>query len=443
MFRDRRDAGRRLAERLHPLRGQRAVVLALPRGGVPIAVEVARTIGAPLDVLAVRKLGAPMQPELAIGAIAEERSGLVDRASVRALGIAQDELDRIVDRESAELERRVAVYREGRPPIDLAGRTAVIVDDGMATGLTVLAAVRAARARGAARVVVAAPVASPSAISLVAQEADDVVVVTAPEDLRSVGSWYDDFEAVPDEDVLAQLRAARGTPPGEAAAERGVALTVDGGTLHGDLTVPASAAGLVLFAHGSGSSRLSPRNRAVARALNGRGLATLLFDLLTERESSSRAAVFDIALLASRLEAATRWATAAPAAAGLAVGYFGASTGAAAALCAAAELDGAVKAIVSRGGRPDLAGDRLPDVTAPTLLIVGSRDTEVLELNRQAARALRCEHELAIVPGATHLFEEPGALEAVADLAGRWLVDHLAATPAASAPVTDAPDRGT
>jgi pimeloyl-ACP methyl ester carboxylesterase len=203
---------------------------------------------------------------------------------------------------------------------------------------------------------------------------------------------------------------------------REVTIQAGGTATVGDLVVPDAPRGLVLFAHGSGSSRRSPRNRQVAQALDRRSLATLLLDLLTEAEERDRTNVFDIELLAARLIAATRWAQAA---AELPIGYFGASTGAAAALSAAAELGPRIGAVVSRGGRPDLAGDRLPAVTAPTLLIVGGRDEVVLELNRKAEELLGAYSELAVVPGATHLFEEPGALEQVAALAGGWFERYL------------------
>jgi pimeloyl-ACP methyl ester carboxylesterase len=196
--------------------------------------------------------------------------------------------------------------------------------------------------------------------------------------------------------------------------------------LEGTLGLPAEqAGGLVLFAHGSGSSRFSPRNTYVARALRQAGLATLLFDLLNESEAANRANVFDIDLLADRLVAATAWAQACETTRSLPLGYFGASTGAAAALVAAARLGENIGAVVSRGGRPDLAGEALPRVKAPTLLIVGGYDTEVLALNRVALRALHCEGMIEVVPGATHLFEEPGTLEAVVELARRWFLDHL------------------
>lgn len=199
--------------------------------------------------------------------------------------------------------------------------------------------------------------------------------------------------------------------------------------LRGDLTVPPGARGLVIFAHGSGSSRRSPRNQSVAHYLQGQGLGTLLFDLLTEEEERleyhTRHLRFDIPLLGERLVDATRWVGSERDLRRLSIGYFGASTGAAAALVAAAELGDRISAVVSRGGRPDLAGDDLPKVTAATLLIVGGHDTAVIELNEQAHAWLRCEKRLTIVPGATHLFEEPGTLERVAQLATEWFLEYL------------------
>ena len=196
-------------------------------------------------------------------------------------------------------------------------------------------------------------------------------------------------------------------------------------SLPGILAIPDEAVGIVAFAHGSGSSRLSPRNAAVADYLNSAGLATLLFDLLTPAESSDRANVFDIGLLGGRLSLVCRWLEELPQSREMAIGLFGASTGAAAALVAAAERPELVGAVVSRGGRADLAGTALPDVQAPSLLIVGSLDTVVLDLNRRALTAMRGEHELVVVPGATHLFEEPGTLDQVSELAARWFVEHL------------------
>ena len=199
--------------------------------------------------------------------------------------------------------------------------------------------------------------------------------------------------------------------------------------LSGDLTIPKNAVALVLFVHGSGSSRHSPRNQFVAHTLNDAGLATLLFDLLTPDEESTdrytREHRFNIGVLAERLLHATKWAKRQEETRDLRVGYFGSSTGGAAALVATAEISEDVGAVVSRGGRPDLAGDALPKVKAPTLFIVGGNDDIVIELNEMARDQMRCEVKLEIVPGATHLFEEPGALEKVAKLASDWFVSHI------------------
>jgi pimeloyl-ACP methyl ester carboxylesterase len=199
--------------------------------------------------------------------------------------------------------------------------------------------------------------------------------------------------------------------------------------LGGELVTPPEAKGLVLFAHGSGSSRHSPRNQYVARVLHEAGVATLLFDLLTEQEEEAerytRHMRFDIILLATRLAQATQWVTRQDALSGLNIGYFGSSTGAAAALVAAAELGERINSVVSRGGRPDLADPVLDRVRAATLLIVGGNDTEVIELNEEAYAHLRCEKALRLIPGATHLFEEEGSLERVARLAADWFVNHL------------------
>jgi putative phosphoribosyl transferase len=213
-----------------------------------------------------------------------------------------------------------------------------------------------------------------------------------------------------------------------AAAPWGGEVVIAAGSarLAGHLSTPGGGAGMVLFAHGSGSGRRSTRNRFVADVLATAGLGTLLFDLLTAEEEQDRANVFDIGLLAGRLGVVTRWMHEQPGLAGARVGYFGASTGAAAALWAAADAGGEVAAVVSRGGRPDLAMPRLAQVRAPTLFIVGALDDVVLGLNREAQRHLRCESKLAVVPGASHLFEEPGTLERAAGLARDWFTRYLA-----------------
>ncbi len=223
--------------------------------------------------------------------------------------------------------------------------------------------------------------------------------------------------------------ALRAKQPQSESIERLVHVPADGVTLEGALVIPGGAKGVVLFAHGSGSSRHSPRNNYVARVLQAGALGTLLIDLLTEQEDATYETRFDIDLLARRLTATTEWLGEQPATQHLDMGYFGASTGAAAALRAAADVGSRIKAIVSRGGRPDMAESALDRVQAPTLLIVGERDDVVIELNQRAFERLRGVKELIIVPGATHLFEEPGALEEVARLAARWFGRYLGSMP--------------
>ncbi|WP_093797491.1 alpha/beta family hydrolase [Streptomyces sp. Wb2n-11] len=419
LFTDRVDAGRRLALALRHLKAEGPVVLGLPRGGVPVAFEVARALGAPLDVVVVRKLGVPYHRELGFGAIGEGGARVISDDIVRRSGLREEALVAVERAEEAELERRARRFRGDRPRLALGGRTTVVVDDGIATGATAAAACEVVRAQGAARVVLAAPVAAPDAVARLSTEADDVVCLSVPQMFRAVGEWYENFTQTSDEEVVALL--AQAARAGGKAAEE-VEVGAGGVRLAGDLALPEGAGAVVMFAHGSGSSRHSPRNRSVAAALNRAGLGTLLFDLLTPAEEADRANVFDIETLAGRLGDATRWLHRRVS---LPIGYFGASTGAAAALRAAASAGTEVGAVVSRGGRPDLAGPRLGDVRAPTLLIVGSRDTLVLDLNQRAQAELRCENRLEIVPGATHLFEEPGALDKVADLARDWFTRKL------------------
>jgi putative phosphoribosyl transferase len=426
-----------LAGRLSHLPGEDVVVLGLPRGGVPVAFEVATALRAPLDVIVVRKLGVPFQPELAMGAIGEGGARVTNDEVVRMAEVTPQELAAVEARERAELERRTRRFRGDRPPVPIAGKTVVVVDDGIATGSTARAACEVARARGAQRVVLAVPVASAGAIAELRGDVDEMVWVESPRHLWAVGQSYRDFSQTSDEEVVELLRrASRLSAPSSPSAAAGPDppvldddLEVPAGpvALAGRLTVPERAGGVVVFAHGSGSSRHSARNQFVAGVLNAAGFGTLLFDLLTPREELDRANVFDIELLAGRLLDVCAWLRGRPDTARLAIGCFGASTGAAAALWAAADPAAGIAAVVSRGGRPDLAGRRLELVQAPTLLIVGGADGAVLELNR-AARAWLCgESELAVVPGATHLFEEPGTLLAAANLARDWFSHHLTA----------------
>jgi putative phosphoribosyl transferase len=428
-FADRAEAGWLLAEHLERFRAAEPVVLGLPRGGVPVAYQVAAALDAPLDIIVVRKLGLPFQPEVAMGAIGEDGVRVLDREVVDRAGVGESEIAEVERRERDELALRLRRYRQGRQRVDLTGRTAIVVDDGVATGSTARVACRIARALGAARVVLAVPV-GPSGTLAGFPEADEVVSVVEPEDFVAVGQFYGDFSPTGDDEVIVLLdRAARRARDARAGGrpdcDLDVTVPVGDVALEGHLHLPDPATAVVVFAHGSGSGRHSPRNRFVADVLFEAGLGTLLVDLLTPDEENDRAAVFDIGLLADRLAAATAWVRSRPEAVGCRIGYFGASTGAGAALWAAAEPGGAVDAVVSRGGRPDLAGDRLAGVTAPTLLVVGGDDAAVLERNRLARGQLPAGCELVVVEGAGHLFEEPGTLAEVAVLARDWFVRYL------------------
>ncbi len=416
-----------MAASLVALGPMRPVVYALPRGGVPVALEIARILHAPLDLILVRKIGAPGAPEVALGAIVDGASPeIVINEDVRRLSGADGiYLERAKRLELAELERRRALYLGSRAHVEPAGHTAIIVDDGLATGATAKAALIAVKSRGATKIILAIPVAPTETLTEMRQYADAVVCLHPASSFHGVGAFYQDFHQLTDEETIGLLRQGWVEIDQATISSMKRQIAVPPLGLVGDLTVPAEPRGIILFAHGSGSSRLSPRNTAVADRLNAEGFATLLLDLLTVNEARDRRNVFDIPLLAERLLEAAIWIGAEPDIADLPLGLFGASTGAGAAMLAAAELRDRVAAVVSRGGRPDLAAARLAEVKSPTLFIVGGDDHQVLELNRKALAALTCDKLLRIVPNATHLFEEPGALEIVTDMASGWFQHYL------------------
>jgi len=435
-FADRADAGQHLARALAMMELDHPLIYALPRGGVPVAVEVAKSLHAPLDLFLVRKIGAPGNPEVALGAIVEGASReIVINENVKHKSGANDAfIAQAVTEQQAELERRKDRYLGDRARLDPSGRTVVVVDDGLATGATMKAALIGLKRSNPKRIILALPVAPEAALNEIAPQADDIICLNPSTDFWGVGHFYRDFHQLSDAETVAlldQVKSCPTQPLTKRPYKRQVTIPPLG--LPGDLTVPPQPRGIVLFAHGSGSSRLSPRNTYVADKLNAQGFATLLFDLLTPEEGEDRRNVFDIPLLADRIVAASLWITSEPDLEDLPLGLFGASTGAGAALVAAAELRGRVSAVVSRGGRPDLAADFLPQVISPTLLVVGSLDHDVIALNDQAHATLTCPSELKVVSGAGHLFEEPDALDIAVDHAARWFRAHLQ-TEGAAAP---------
>lgn len=438
---NRQEAGRQLARQLEAYANRKdAIVLAVPRGGVPVAFEIAQALHLPLDIFLSRKLGVPGQEELAFGAIAAGDGRFLDQQVIRAAGISSQEIERVTQEVKEALQKRASLYRGNRSPLHLKDGTVILVDDGIATGASIYAAINAIQHMHVKKLIVAVPVGPASTCAWLRTQVDQLICIYEPEQFYAVGQFYRSFSQVSDKEVIDLLKKAEQLSPHIVSAsaiqegdEHEVSIDLRKARLEGARNLPKDAKGIVLFAYGSGSSRHSPRNQYVAEVLQSHGIATLLFDLLTREEElvDRRSAEFrfDIGLLAERLIAVTRWVSQQQATRNLSIGYFGASTGAAAALVAAAQLPELITTVVSRGGRPELAGQALGMVRAAVLLIVGGNDDMVISLNRQAYTRLKCsDKRLVIIPGATHLFEEPGALEEVALVAADWFAHYLVST---------------
>ena len=431
-FADRRDAGRRLAAMLAHTRREDPVVLGVSFGGVPVGAEVARALESPLDVLMLERVHAPKRLTHAIGAVAERGGCAIDERAVGDLAVGAAELDGAIARARHQLSTRLASATFNRPRVAVAGRTVLLVDDGLGSPYCALAAMRSLRRRGAARVILALPVAAFHAVEELRDEVDELVYVEMAEQIPAIDSWYEDFDPTSEEEVYALLSEHSG------AVQRQVAIDISPGVvLHGDLVVPwgASARGVVVFACGTDSSRHSPHNRRVAGVLNDAAIATLLIGLSTAHEKIEVHDALHQGVPAERLVAVTRWLRCQPETARMAVGYYGTRCGSAAVIGAAAQLKAGVGAAVVCDGRPDLTDGRLDHVAASLLLIVSEADSELVDLNRAAQRHLRCENELAVISG-TERLSQPLPADEVAQLTASWFVQHLPEV----APAIDAGD---
>lgn len=430
-FRDRHEAGLALAEMLAGIVAGPSVVAAILRGGVVLGVPVAERLSAPLTVVYACKLTAPLAPESPFGAVDEDGEVLLDDTTVEALGLGEADIDAAKVRVQAEIRRRMALYRV--PPLAryLPGvSTVVLVDDGLATGLTMRAAVAYARRHGAREIVVAAPCASTSAAEHFQREADRFVCPIIDEGFLAVGQYYADFAPVTDEQVvsmLAQAAARAAGRPGASTEARRLSFRNSKGlTLAGELLLPEGRGPhpIVVFAHGWGSGKDSPRNRAVAEELRAAGFAAFLFDFTGHGESEGTLAESTPDQQLDDLNAAIDTLQGVEEADTGRLGVVGSSSGGAVALMGAA-TDARIRALVLRSANPAGTGDAADRVTVPTLLVVGERDEPIRSANEELMVHFSAAGRLEVVPKGDHLFEDPEALRRAVELTVDWFAEHL------------------
>ncbi|PXX71631.1 putative phosphoribosyl transferase [Nocardia tenerifensis] len=427
-FRDRHDAGHKLGAHLQSLADPDVAVLGLPRGGVPVAYEVARLLGAPLDVVGVRKLVVPHCKKLIFGAVGEDGIRIINTRVLRQARMSAEQMASVERHEIVQMRRELDYFRSGAARVPLRGKTVIVVDDGISTGSSARAACRVARHAAARRVVWAVPVGAELALDALRPIVDELVCLSAPTQTVDTRQWYERLGPVEESTVAGLLRReAEIRCPGAELADpplrdEEVLLTLDRYDLAARLTIPARPIGIIVLAHGGANSARSPQTLSLAAVLNRAGLATLLVGLLTPIERLQRSRLLDIARMSRRLVGAARWATGQRYLTRLPIGLYGAGIGAGVALSAATDPLIGVAAVVSRGGRPDLAGVALIDVTAPTLLIVAGQDAAARELHRIAQAAIPGECVLMDMPDGPDVFPEDGA-NAVRD----WFVAKLTA----------------
>lgn len=428
LFRDRIDAGQRLADALRPYHGSDAVVLGIPRGGVPVAAEVARLLGLPLDIVVARKLGAPGQPELAIGAVTANGGLYLNHDLIRDLGVDQAYLDSAVERKRAEARDRESRFRGGRPGPALAGRIAIVVDDGLATGATIRAAVQSVRHAGPAKLVVAVPVGAIESCASLRSEVDELVCLWTPDDFMAVGQFYDDFSPTEDDEVERILRAASTHTPDTDTAREITFQNRRGRRLAGTLLLPRAVERppVVVFAHGFNSSRRSSRNLMIAERLVASGLAAFLIDFTGHGDSEGEIREATVKQMADDLRSAIDHISAEAAVDAGRIGLSGSSSGGIVSVIEAAR-DERVRVLVLRSVPAGDLFEPAAHIRATTLVIAGEADIPIVEEDRALAEVISGPHRFEVVAHAGHLFEGPGEMERVSDLSVGWFVSHLRA----------------
>lgn len=409
-FTNRTSAAQLLADHLEDLRHLNPVVLGIPRGAVPMTKIIADRLDAEMDVVLVKKIGHPRHPEFALGSVTEDGDVILGSGALQ-YGMIEEDLSEQAKTIAVRLQETRAHYRNHAPAVSLRDRNVVIVDDGIATGATMTAAVEFVRRARARQIIVATPVASSQAVERLEAEGVEVRVLKVPETFGAVGYYYENFAQVSDAEIGEFFRIL----------PREIEVSEDGVRLKATLGLPQKPRGLVLFAHGTGHGRQSPKNQYIAEAFNREGYATLLVDLMTPEEADDDLNRFEIGLLVHRLRACLNWARTQKELSTVPFALYGTHTGTAAALMLAAQSSHAIDAIVSRSGRPDLVTEILPQLSVPTLFLVGAEDRSVLRLHEQAFMQMHGERKLHPIREAGAFIDTDLQMEEIVRESLRWV----------------------